>query len=193
MSAEKPIRRWPLPRRLRSDDRGVAAIEFALIMPVVALVLAATIDFGAMIFTKFRLDDAVSAAANYAMVNATKVNSSNGAALATTLANLVAGEHGTVWANSTVVVNAGPSAGAGPAGASASGSASSADSCYCPTGTATQVVWGSARTCGVSCTGGGYAGKFVVISASRGYAPLFSGFGLVSNRTMTSASIVQVQ
>ena len=187
----------PAPRRdaraFAADASGIAAIEMSLILPVVALIVAATIDFGAIIFTKFKLDESVSSATNYAMVNAANVNASGGATLASTLATLVANSHGGGWANSSVTVNAGPAAASTAGTVSASGSASPADSCYCPTGSSSSVTWGSAATCGSSCAGGGVAGKFVQVSATRAYTPLLAGFGLVSAHNVTSTSLVQVQ
>ena len=44
--------------------------------------------------------------------------------------------------------------------------ASAANACYCPSGTAPAVNWGAAATCGAACSGGGYAGKFVLVQAS---------------------------
>ncbi|HEY5411889.1 MAG TPA: TadE/TadG family type IV pilus assembly protein [Caulobacteraceae bacterium] len=186
------------PRRLGAafarDRRGVAAVEFALISPTVILILVALIDLGGMLYTRFQLDASLSAAANYAMVNATSANSTSGAGLASTLAGLISSGQSSNWANSSVTVNAGPQAGSAGGTVSTSGSASSADSCYCPTGTAASVTWGGSQTCGATCTGGGYAGKFVLLSASRSYTPIFSGYGLVSQAgTMTADSLVQVQ
>ena len=182
------------PRGIWRDDRGIAAIEFALITPLVAVVLAATVDFGCILFNKFKLDESVNAAADYAMVCNAQVNASSGATLAGTLATLVATSHGSGWADVSVTVNDGPVSGYAAGTQSSSGSASPADSCYCPTGSATSVTWGAAQTCNTSCSGGGYAGKFVLISATRAYSPLFTaGYGVITGRTLTSATLVQVQ
>jgi Flp pilus assembly protein TadG len=176
------------------DDSGLAAIEFALIAPLVAVILAGTVDYGCILFNKFKLDESVNAAANYAMVSNSQVNASGGATLAGTLATLVATSHGSGWADVTVTVNDGPVSGYASGTQSSSGTASPADSCYCPTGAATSVTWGAAQTCNASCAGGGYAGKFVLVSATRAYSPLFSaGYGVINGRTLTSATLVQVQ
>lgn len=180
-------------RRFAVDRSGIAAIEFALMLPVVALVTAASVDFGAILFTKFKLDESVSSATNYAMLNAGSVNAASGSSLASALATLVASSRGSGWANSSVTVNAGPGASSTNGSLSASGSSSPADSCYCPTGSAASVSWGSTQTCGASCAGGGFAGKFVQVTATRNYTPLFSGFGLVASHTISASSLVQVQ
>jgi Flp pilus assembly protein TadG len=177
----------------RRDQSGVAAVEFVLVAPVVIMTLVALMDLGTVLFVRFQLDSSVNAAANYAMVNASSVSSANGASLATNLATLVASAKSSNWANSSVVVNNGPSASnTGGTGAS-SGSASPADSCYCPGGTAPTILWGGAQTCGSSCPTGGYAGKFVLLTATEQYTPLISGYGFVSSGAITSTSMVQVQ
>ncbi len=177
------------------DRSGVAAVEFALISPTIILVLVGLIDLGGMLYTRFQLDASLSAGANYAMVNANSVNSTSAAALASTLAGLVSSGQSSNWANSSITVNAGPTASSSGGTVTTGGTASSADSCYCPTGAATtSVTWGSTQTCGATCAGGGYAGKFVLLSASKSYSPIFSGYGLVSQSgTITTSSLVQVQ
>jgi Flp pilus assembly protein TadG len=178
------------------DRSGVAAVEFALIAPTLILVLVGLIDLGGMLYTRFQLDASLSAGANYAIVNGTSVDSTSSASLASTLAALVSTGNWTNWATSSVTVNNGPTATSTGGGAvTTGGSASSADSCYCPTGTASSSVsWGGAQTCGVTCTGGGYAGKFVLLSVSRSYTPIFSGYGIVSRSgEITTSSLVQVQ
>ena len=176
------------------DESGLAALEFALIAPIVAVILAGTVDYGCILFNKFKLDESVNAAANYAMVSNSQVNSSSGATLAGTLATLVATSHGSGWADVTVTVNDGPVSAYASGTQSSSGTGSPADSCYCPTGAATSVTWGAAQACNSSCAGGGYAGKFVLISAARAYSPLFNaGYGVINGRTLTSATLVQVQ
>lgn len=189
------MRKSPPPSRRRRkgflrDERGVAAIEFALIIPIFAVILAVTVDFGIELFLKEQLDDSVSAAADYALVNAQQVNSTNGSSLASTLATLIANTHGANWATGSATVNGGPSAtSAGGSGGSASG----ADSCYCPSGSASAPVWGGSMTCGTTCPSGAVAGKFVQVQASANYSPLFPNFGLATNGQLTSSSLVQVQ
>ena len=185
-----------LKRRLAGlgrDARGVSAVEFALVSPVLILILAGAVDLGGAIYAKFQLDCAVNAAVDYAMVNASSVNSTAGPALASTMAALVANAQGPSAANASITVNGGPTSTTGGSSASAGGAASAANSCYCPSGTAPSVDWGAAATCGASCGGGGYAGKFVLVQASTAYTPIFSGFGFMTSGQITSSSIVRVQ
>src|SRR5580692_477499 len=68
------VRRTTSSRRgLVGDDRGIAAVEFALLAPIFCLLMAGVIDLGGVLFTKFQLDAAVTAGANFAQVNASNV------------------------------------------------------------------------------------------------------------------------
>lgn len=183
------------PTDLLRDRRGVAAVEFALLTPVFCLLLAGIVDLGGALYTKFKLDSAVTAGANYAQINAGNVSSTNGQTLATNIATIVETSQGSGWADDGVVVNDGPSASVSGGTASTSGTASNADLCYCPTGAPGAFTWGSSTTCGSACPGTntGYAGKFVTITATRQYTPIFSSYGIVQNNTISAAAAVQVQ
>jgi Flp pilus assembly protein TadG len=187
--------RKPHPVRFVADRRGVAAVELALVAPVFCLLAAGVIDIGGVLYTKFKLDAAVSAGANYAQVNAANVSSTNGQTLATNIATIVETSQGSAWANNTVVVNNGPSVTVTGGSSSSSGTASNADVCYCPSGTPGSVTWGSSVTCGTACGGTdtGYAGKFVTITATHQYSPIFSTYGIVKNDTISTSVAVQVQ
>lgn len=182
-------------RAFASDRRGVAAVEFALVTPIFCLLLAGIVDLGGALFTKFRLDSAVTAGANFAQVNAGNVNSTNGQTLANNIATIVETSQGTSWADDGVVVNNGPIATVAGGTATPSGTATNADVCYCPTGTPGALTWGSEVTCGAACPGTntGYAGKFVTITASHTYTPIFSSYGIVRNDTISASAAVQVQ
>jgi Flp pilus assembly protein TadG len=184
------------PRRIcgiAGDRRGIAAVEFALLTPVFCLLLAGVIDLGGALYTKFKLDAAVTAGANYAQINASSVNSSNGQTLANNIATIVETSQGSGWADDGVTVNNGPTTAVTSGTATPSGTAANADACYCPSGTVGSFTWGSSATCGSSCAGGGYAGKFVTITATKTYTPIFSSYGIVQNDTITATAAVQVQ
>lgn len=167
---------------------AVSAIEFALVAPILSLILAVTIDFGSFLFTRIGLTQAVSASANYAIVHGASVSSANGAALATSLAAIIPSALDVV-----ITVNNGPRAQRTNGALSTSGTASNADLCYLPSGTAPDVTWGSAVICGTVVSGNGIAGKFVTISASRSYTPLFGNYNIVQSGAVSSSAIVQVQ
>ena len=190
-----PSDKRPGWRALARDRRGVAAVEFALLTPVFCLLLAGVVDLGGALFTKFKLDSAVTAGANYAQINASNVNSSNGASLASNIATIVETSQGAGWADDGVVVNNGPSTTTASGTQTSGGTASNADACYCPSGTVGAFNWGSSTTCGSACPGtaSGYAGKFVTITATKTYTPIFSSYGIVQNDTITATAVVQVQ
>jgi Flp pilus assembly protein TadG len=189
-------RRKSLGRRgLLGDNRGIAAVEFALLAPVFCLLMAGVVDLGGVLFTKFKLDAAVTAGANFAQVNAVNVSSTNGGTLASNIATIVETSQGSGWADDGVVVNNGPTTTVTTGTASSGGTATNADACYCPSGTPGSFNWGSSMTCGNACPGSntGFAGKFVTITASKQYTPIFSSYGIVANNTITASATVQVQ
>jgi Flp pilus assembly protein TadG len=173
---------------LSESNAGVSAVEFALVAPILCLILAVTIDFGSLVFTRIGLTQAVSASANYAMVHSSGATSTNGAALANSLAAIIPSN-----LDATITVNNGPTAQRTNGALSLSGTASYADLCYLPTGSAPAVTWGKAMTCGTVVLGGGLAGKFVIISASRSYTPLFGNYNIVQGGLISSSAIVQIQ
>jgi Flp pilus assembly protein TadG len=182
---------WVLAR----DRGGIAAVEFALLTPVFCLLLAGVVDLGGALYAKFKLDSAVTAGANYAQINAASVNSSNGQTLANNIATIVETSQGSGWADDGVVVNNGPSTSVTSGTPTTGGTAANADVCYCPTGAVGTFTWGSSATCGSACpgSGAGYAGKFVTITATKTYTPIFSSYGIVQNDTITATAAVQVQ
>jgi Flp pilus assembly protein TadG len=182
-----------LGRRLGLEQAGAAAVEFAVIGPLFGLLLAGVVDLGNVLYVRFRLDSAVAAAANYALINASSVNSTSGATLAGNAATIVQTSQGSNWANASVVVNNGPANTVVSGVATAGGTASAADSCYCPTYASGTTTWGSATTCGSSCASGATAGKYVTITASRAYSPLFSSYGIVKSGTISARATVRVQ
>ena len=182
-------------RNLWQDRRGVAAVEFAIFVQIIALLFAGTFDIGAVIYKRFLLDNALNAAANYAMTNAANVTSSTGVALASTLGNITVNTVGPNYANAVVVVNNGPTRTVTGGTGADSGTAANADACYCPTlsaGAGSALVWGSATTCASPCASGLRAGKFVTLTASKAHTPLFANYGIVHAGTITVSTTVQV-
>ncbi|QGM45942.1 TadE/TadG family type IV pilus assembly protein [Methylocystis heyeri] len=175
------------------EQRGTAGAEFALLAPIYLLLMVGTVDVANALYTDFNLSSALTSAANYALTNASQVNSSGGATLAANLAAIVASSHSTNWANATVTVNNGPAAAITGGVSSTSGTASRADSYYCPTGKLGSLVWNSAySSAGSVCPSGGLSGKFVVISASRSFTPLLLPSSFF-NASGSVWSVVQVQ
>jgi Flp pilus assembly protein TadG len=174
-------------------NQGLAAIEFAMLVPVYLLILVGAVDMGGMLYSSYQLESAVAAGSEYAAVNAANVNGTSGTTLASSIAGIVENANGSASANDTVVVNNGPSVTVTGGSVSSGGTATNANSCYCPTGSPPNWSWGSAATCGSTCGSGGQAGKFVTITASVAYSPLLSTFGLIKNGILTQNAAVQVQ
>jgi Flp pilus assembly protein TadG len=172
---------------------GTAAVEMALISPMLMILLAGIIDFGRAYREEIALSSAVAAASQYALLNVANINSSNAASLAATLSGIVANTNGAAWAGSTVTVNDGATNAIAGGVARASGTAANADSCWCQTGGSAAWNWGSAVTCGSTCAGGTLAGKFVTVAGTRQFNAIFTAYGLIGNVTLQQSTIVQAQ
>ena len=174
-------------------EEGVALVEFTLVLPILLLLLAMAVDFGAVLHTRFQLNAAVSAGANYALVRGEEAAGSGASALAREIVALVADNQGAGWADAESLVNDGPHAVRSGQGTVETGSTDHVRDCYCLTGSASSPVWGGTVACGDECPSGGYAGRFVLIEASRAYRPVFSNYGMVSDGRLTIQAIVQIQ
>lgn len=62
-------------RAMRADRRGVAAIEFAIMVPTLIMMTVCTVDLGMGIYTNMQVQDAAQAGAQYAMVHGFDANS----------------------------------------------------------------------------------------------------------------------
>ncbi|HEY9250889.1 MAG TPA: TadE/TadG family type IV pilus assembly protein [Rariglobus sp.] len=182
-----------LLHRSLGKEKGTALVEFTLVLPILVLLLAMAIDFGAVLHTRFQLNAAVSAGANYALVHGGEATPSGASALARAIAALVADSQNTGWATALSVVNNGPRAERDEHGTSEDGSADHVNDCYCLTGSADAPAWGGAVSCGEECPSGGYGGRFILVEASRGYAPVFSNYGMVSDGRLSVQAVVQIQ
>lgn len=171
----------------RSADQGVSALEFALLAPILALTLAATLDFGLVTYIRLSLNQAVSAGANYAMVNGGDL-STNAVALANTVAAIIPTAN-----DITVVVNNGPTVRRVGGVVTSSGSQSGATACYCPKLDGAGLTWGDQMSCGNACAAGGVAGQYVLVTAGEAYSPMFSAYGFVQNGVISVRSITQVK
>ncbi len=173
--------------------RCVAALEFALLAPTFVMIFAGVADLGYALYTWSKLEQALALGANYALMNQAQVNSTNGKALAETIATIVATSNPGTATNSTVVVNNGPTVVVTSGGTPAdSGTAANADKYYCLTGSPTSWNWGTAYTDSTTqCTDGSQSGQFVTITASYNFTPFFISYGFVKNGLMTAGAAVQ--
>jgi Flp pilus assembly protein TadG len=172
---------------------GTAAVELALLSPLLLLLLAGIIDFARAYDQEIELSSAVAAAGQYALINAASINSSNASSLAATLSGIVANSNGAAWAGATVTVNNGATSAVSNGASSSSGTAANANSCWCPGGGSGAWTWGAPATCGSACAGGTLAGKFVTISGTRAFSPIFAAYDLIGSISLHQSTIVQAQ
>lgn len=175
-------------------ESGIAAVEFALLVPMFLILMMGVIDVGQMLFAYYELDQAVAAGAEYAALNAANVTSTNGGALASTIATTVVNANGTNWANDTVVVNNGPAVTVTGGSAVSGGTATKADEYYCLTGSSPNWSWGTGYLSQSPCTpGSGTAGKYVTITATYAYVPLLQIYSFIQSSTLSQSAAVQTQ
>jgi Flp pilus assembly pilin Flp len=187
------------PRRLMrslglfiGDRRGVSAVEFALVAPIFLLLLAGTIELGGMLYTRFQLNSALSAAASYTLLNGSALSESTAPSLVNnTIAIVAGGLNSSV--SVTVSVNKDYTGTLRNGQLTTSGSPADADRCYCPTATGGIPDWGTAVSCESSCSNGSIAGKFMTITAERAYQPLFSEYQIAGDGPITVFSRAQVK
>lgn len=174
------------------DIKGNAAIEFALVAPIFALILVASVDLGMLIFSRFQLEAAVSSSASYAIAHADQVDSTNGDELAKNMALMIAGNY-RGDATAFIEINNGSQASYNGTKIKIGGVPSRANACYCPAGTASTIDWGSDQSCGTPCPDGGRAGRYVSVTARQAYTPFFSVFDVVKDGFITADAIVQTK
>ena len=153
-------------RRFRRDERGVATIELALILPIVTVLLMGLLDIGIFVHREMDLRNAARMGAQYAFQDSSALSTME----------------------STAVNAVGPL----PSGASTP-VASATAFCECPTSTsdysATAVVACTTATCPVT---GTKPATYITVTLTQSYTPLFGSWGLVHARTMTATATLRV-
>jgi Flp pilus assembly protein TadG len=157
-----------------ADRRGVAAIEFALIAPLLLLCLAGIADFGLLTVGRSRLANGVAQATQYALLQGSSVTLANVQAMVVS---------GSARAGLTAAVTPG---GSGPA-------------CYCVAGQPAALVSSSTPLTGTfTCTGTcptpqAAPGAFMTISGSFVYRPLMPFYSTLANTTVSESATVRLQ
>jgi Flp pilus assembly protein TadG len=152
-------------KRFRRDQRGVAATELAIVIPILALSAVCVGDLGRCALQRTWVSYAASAGAEYAVTNATNGFNASKITAAATAAAPVSG----------ISVSPDPSEFYGCA--AATGVSSSTQGATCPPDTST----------------GGTAGKYVSVTATMPFSPLFSGAGISYPSTLTATAVVRIQ
>jgi Flp pilus assembly protein TadG len=184
-----------LVRHLR-ERRAIAAVEFALVSPILIVLLMFVIDFGTYLYTSLRLSNAVTAGADYALIYGQSVNANSSTCASATPACLTVS---TYRSNiSTIVRNASSPVLSAPTVYYNTSSSSGADtdtvfnSCYCPSSTASPSAQ-TTSTCGTACADGSQPGSYVAIVASATYSTFFPGDSWLSGGTINKTTWVRVQ
>jgi Flp pilus assembly protein TadG len=153
---------WSSLKRFPRDQRGVAAVELAIVTPILVLGVLCVGDLGRFALQKTWVTYAASAGAEYAVAhgfNATAITT------AATSAAPVGG----------ISVSPAPSEFYGCA--TATGVTASTQGAICPSNTST----------------GGTAGKYVSVTATMPFAPMFSEAGISYPSTLTATAEVRIQ
>jgi len=163
----------PYDGLLRRCRRAVAAVEFAMVFPILLAFLGGATDFGIVYYRQSCLSAAVAAGAQYALVTDVKGGTLTAANIQTVMQNAAA---------QTM-----PSATVTP-------TATDPTLCYCINTSTTPATMSSAVTCGSTCSSGGTAGKFTHLTLSHQYTPIMPLFSMVgSPTTLTKQTWVPLQ
>ena len=179
--------------RWRNTQAAVAAVEFAMAMPVFILAFVGLVDLGRLVLLQMRLDADTAAASNYAAANASLVNSTSAPSLASLIAQAMGGNLSATLNSGKVIVNNGSTGTVTNGTVAISGDASTADVCYCPTGSSSPWTWGSSVTCGSTCSTGLLAGKFVSITETQIFSPIFSAYSFTRSNQISATAMVRTQ
>jgi Flp pilus assembly protein TadG len=156
------------------DRRGLAAVEFALIAPLLLLLLGGVTDFGLMMSGKSQLANGIAQGVQYALLQGASVSAANVQAVVQN-----GSSRSGVKASVSVKV-------AGPA-------------CYCVAGQPAVLSTSSSAlspnyTCTGSCPATAAApGAYLTITASYAYQPLMPLYNQVSNTTVSETVTVRLQ
>jgi Flp pilus assembly protein TadG len=148
------------------DRRAVAAVEFAICAPLIAIILAAAVDYGFREWSRSCLANAVAEGAYYAFRSGTGVS----------LTNL-----------QTIITKASPLNGV-------TVSPLNAPFCSCPSGAATPATLPANPTsCSTPCSDGSTPGSYLQISASYTLTALFPGISRLGGTSITEKVTVRLQ
>ena len=184
---------WQKVHSWRAARNAIAAIEFAIAMPAFILIFVGLIDLGRVVLLQIRLDADAAATSNYAVANASLVNSTSAPSLASLIAQAMGGNLSATLNNGKVVINNGSTGTVTNGAVTVSGDASTADVCYCPNGSYSPWAWGGSVACGSTCSTGSSAGKFVSISETQIFIPIFSMYSLIQSNQISASAVVRTQ
>lgn len=147
------------------SGRGVAAVEFALTLPVLMAFLGAVTDFGIVYYVQSCLSTAVAAGAAYA----TTTYQNTGSVTAANIQTVMTGAAAQSLPTFTVTA-----------------SATNPATCYCLTGSSPNSTLTSA-TCGSACTSG-TATKYTQLTLTTTYSAILPAYSMLGGTTSLSES-----
>jgi Flp pilus assembly protein TadG len=153
--------------RLARQRAGSAAVEFAIVFPVMLLILAGTVDLGFAYYQKSRVSSAISSAAYYAVRNGRTLSAANADLVRVTLESIVRSTLG-MSTNITVSILINNST-----------NAVDASTYFCVAGY--PPVYTSTGLTPASCSGNVTSGKFVTIRVTEQLQPLILSTGFLAN------------
>jgi Flp pilus assembly protein TadG len=150
-------------QRLSSDRRAVAAVEFAIVAPLLLMIVGGLADFGVMLWRREELAGGVAQGAQYAFTTGTSV---------------AASDVQTIVQKTSALGTAASVSMSGP-------------TCYCTSGSpATKSVQTCGQVCSSSNTA---PGSYVTITASYTYQPIMPFFDNLTNTVVRETAFVRVQ
>jgi Flp pilus assembly protein TadG len=152
--------------RFHRHRRAVAAVEFALAVPVLAWAFAGATDFTFAQWRRSALSSAVAQGAYYTFRTGPTVST-------TTVQSLV--QNAAAFSGVSVNTIAAPA-------------------CYCPAGT--PAVLGSTVACGSTCTDNSTAGQYLTITATYTLSSFFPGhslYNLIGGAAISDSVTVRLQ
>lgn len=154
------------------DRRGLAAVEFALVAPVLLALLGGVVDFGLMMSGKSQLANGIAQGVEYALLQGPGVS----AATVKTVVQNGAARSGVKPAVAVTII--------GPA-------------CYCVSGypaalTTPSTALSPSKTCTAACPIATPA-AYLIINARYSYQPLMPLYSYITNTAVTGAVTVKLQ
>jgi Flp pilus assembly protein TadG len=156
---------WSSLKRFRREQSGVAAVELAIVIPVLTVCTLCAGDLGRFALQRTWVSYAASAGAEYAVASADNSFNASKITAAATAAAPVSG----------ISVSPTPTEFYGCA--TATGVTASTQGATCPSNTST----------------GGTAGKYVSVTATMPFSAMFSAAGISYPSTLTATAVVRIQ
>jgi Flp pilus assembly protein TadG len=169
----------------KSSRAGVAAMEFALVTPVLVWLFIGVADFSMAYHDQLEVSSALSAGAEYAFTQG-QTTSQTVQTLDTNVQNFVTNVIGLnlKGASSTVSV-------AYNNGLTSTSSTLSSASCYCVSGS--PATYTASASCGAACGDGSTSGTWVSITGSFTYTPMFAGDSIFFPSALSQTIVVRLK